>query len=377
MKNTFVILWLIAMPYLLLGQDFQAGTIVFGEGDSLDCEYQAQFSWKEEPFLLYQDPSSNQLKRIPASELIAFGNLEEGYWHISRQLAMEIDRKVETRWLFLQSILLGRVSLYKVKDDKFTEHFYIENSSGEIAELINRSYQELDAARITRTRFDYAYLPTLQKSLMGCMELVKNVNDYAFTEGALTQAVIDYHHCLEAPYQKMISPPSPFQWPQIGLKAAYTTPFASSLPTANGNRNGWEAGLSIRWQIPKTHGRFALQIDGIYHRALRLAQVSDQAFLAPFNTFRISPILQHQFHWSDHSVFYNVGYDWILFGQNDALSYPDFREVGYLRWESNPKLFFGSLGYIYHAKNGHLFQFESRIRFRQFMMISLGTSFYW
>ncbi|MEL7529919.1 MAG: hypothetical protein AAFN10_01350 [Bacteroidota bacterium] len=377
MKHTILLSWLLAMSTFLSAQEYQYGTIVFSSGDSLDCEYKAEFSWQEEPSLLYQDPSSNQLVRLSAAELTAFGNLEEGYWHISRQLEMEIDRKVERRWLFLESILIGRVSLYKVKDNKLSEHFYIENSSGEISELINRSYQELDAARITRTRSDYAYLATLQKALLGCLEIVKNVKDYAFTEGALTQAVIDYHHCLESPYQKMIPAPMPIKLPQIGIRAAYTTPFATTLPTATGDKNGWEAGLSLRWPIPKTHERFVLQIDGVYHRSWGLAQVSDQPFLSAINTFRISPLVQQQFRWKDNSVFLNFGYDLFLFGQNTELNYPVFRDEGYLRWEAIPKHLFAGAGYIYHARNGHLYQLESRFRFRQFLMLSLGASFYW
>lgn len=377
MKHTLSLLWLIAIPYLLSAQDFQSGTIVFSPGDSLDCDYKSQFSYKEEPYLLYRDPDSYELVKLEANKLIAFGNLDEGFWYICRKLKIEIDQEPKTRWLFLESIIRGRVNLYKTNDSRLVEHYFIENSEGKISELINRSYEELDAAKITRTHYDYAYLVTLQQSLMGCMEIAKNVKDYAFTEGALIQVVVDYHRCLETPYQKMSSTPNQISLPQIGVKLAFCTPFATTLPTASGNRNGFEAGLSIRWAMPRTREQFVLQVDGVYHQNWGLAKVSDQHFLAPISLIRISPLLQQQFRWDNHSIFINFGYDLVILGKNYELAYPSFQSQGYLRWRAIPKHFFGGAGYIYYTENGHLLQLESRIRFRLFLQLSLGASFYW
>ncbi|MFK7921269.1 MAG: hypothetical protein AB8H47_04895 [Bacteroidia bacterium] len=377
MKSLFSTSWLIFIPLLMSAQAFQSGTIVFKDGDSLQCQFRAQFTWEEEPFLTYIDPHTDEQSQLMASDLVAFGNLERGYWYLSRELEIELYQQSRIRWLFLESIISGRVSLYKTGNKRLGEHFFIENSAGEFTELINRKYQEIDVTKVTRTRFDHAYLVGLQRALMGCMEVAKNVKDYAFNEADLRQAVMDYHQCLETPYQVMTPPPSPVSLPKIGLKLALSAPFATTIPTAFGERVGWEAGLSIRWSIPKTRERFTIQVDGVYQRSWGLAQVRNQAFLSPISVIRISPLLQQQFRWDANSVFINLGYDWFLFERNIELAYPEFRQNGYLRWLEIPKHLFAGAGYIYHAPNGHLYQFESRIRFTQFILISLGASFYW
>ncbi|MEM6344425.1 MAG: hypothetical protein AAF927_11120 [Bacteroidota bacterium] len=367
MKYFLTICFLLSCVHSILGQGFKEGTIVLRNGDTLKCSFEIKSGWEDEAYLRYSRPDDNFVYNLEASDIVSFGHNGADKWYVSRKVPIGgIGDGPVYRWVFLNSILEGSISLYFVKSRINDTRYYIETEAGELLELIKNPY----------FHYEKPYNTVLKEVLKRCPEVLQTAEQVAFREKDLVSLFTQYHQCINASYQVKIASPQGWTRPRIGIRAALSTPF-TTLPIGDRNRLGSELGFSVRLGLPKSRQRFSIQIDAVIHNTWGLAQIQDDPFLSPIQIYRISPLVRKDLPLKSGALFFNGGVDLFHFERNIELSPPYFSSFGFLRWTEIPRQLIFGFGYEIPLRAGFSLELESRVRVLHYTVLSTSLNLYW
>lgn len=272
---------------------FTQGYVLTTSGDTVSGLIENQ-NWLENPNTIrFKESSTSEVRTYSPSDIAGFGmwtEMEEHYRGVNMEidftpvktpdLLYSKDRQLVRTNTFLRIRVLGRVSLYDLRDSSRKEHYFIQKDQGEIVELIYHRYIDNDNPQTSVVRVVSMFKNQLSSFLAGCDKIGSDdINKSKYTLFHISRLVRNYNTCIypdEIQYIAKKDKPKLSLGVMVGASVSsvlFRTGFSNTLQSIEYDfAPGFLGGLALNVQLPRNNGRNAMRIEGIFNNRKFKAQ---------------------------------------------------------------------------------------------------------
>ncbi len=222
MKYGAVCLCIILFQQMIYAQStLSSGFILTKSNDTLRGKIRDK-DWDISPnFIEFSNTDSSDLKRYTPDSISGFG-LDGKYLYTSKKVVMDISSlsidklmffnkndtvkfRTVTKQVFLNILVLGRMSLYFQKDETGKEHFFVKKDTDTLTEIVLQKYLSTglyskELHTVERYKFQLRYL------MSDCSQIADVITKAGYNESDLTELVIKYNKCFSSDQNTYIKP---------------------------------------------------------------------------------------------------------------------------------------------------------------------------